>query len=64
MPSGVKLGGGDDLVCEVCIDHVDVVMDDICCCYVCVDCGEPLEPRDVKVVCGRRWPNGEVEKVL
>ena len=37
--------GGDDLVGEVYMVHVDVVFEDTCCCCVCVDCGELLEPR-------------------
>ena len=53
LPRGGLESGGDDLVCEVYSDHVGVVYVDTCCCYVGVDCGEHLEPRVAKVVCGR-----------
>ena len=42
-----------------------VVYVDTCCCYACVDCGEPLEPRVVMVVLeGEMAEWSKVEKVL
>ena len=33
------------------IDDVDVVWDDVCCCYACGDCGDLLVLRKCMIVC-------------
>ena len=66
-PRGRKISGGVDLVGEVYMVLVVVVFEDTCCCYVCVDCGELLEPRVAKFVVGREladWGKDEEGVVL